>query len=76
MWFNKIGNPDRIWSYSKLNEDEELEELLAAIDFGTFLRLFVFLAVTTCCYPPLSTWVVEENKVMSNMADDLQLEVV
>ena len=46
-----------------------------AIDFGMFLRLFVFLAVTTCCCPPLSTRVVEENEVMSNMAEDLQLEV-
>ena len=46
-----------------------------AIDFGMFLRLFAFLAVTTCCCPPLSTRVVEENEVMLNMAEDLQLEV-
>ena len=46
-----------------------------AIDFGMFLILFVFLAVTTCCLPPLSTRVVEENDAMSNMAEDLQLEV-
>ena len=46
-----------------------------AIDFGMFLILFVFLAVTTCCLPPLSTRVVEKNVAMSNMAEDLQLEV-
>ena len=45
------------------------------IDFGMFLSLFVFLAVTTCCFPPLSTWVVEENKALWNFAEDLQLEV-
>lgn len=59
----------------KLNEDEALEEPLVAIDFGMFLILFVFLAVTTCCLPPLSTRVVEENDALSNMAEDLQLEV-
>ena len=46
-----------------------------AIDFGMFLSLFVFLAVTTCCCSPLSTRVVEGNKAMSTMAEDLQLEV-
>ena len=46
-----------------------------AIDFGMFLSLFVFLAVTTCCCSPLSTRVVEENEAMSTMAEDLQLEV-
>ena len=60
----------------KLNEDESLEEILVAIDFGMFLSLFVFLTVTICCCPPLSTRVVEENEAMLNMAEDLQLEVV
>ena len=46
-----------------------------AIDFCMFLSLFVFLAVTTCCCLPLSTRVGEENEAMSNMAEDLQLEV-
>ena len=46
-----------------------------AIDFGMFLNFFAFLAVTTYCCPPLSTRVVEENKAMLNMAEDLQLEV-
>ena len=46
-----------------------------AIDFGMFLSLFVFLAVTTCCCSQLSTRVVEGNKAMSTMAEDLQLEV-
>ena len=59
----------------KLNEDEALEEPLVAIDFGMFLSLFVFLAVTTYCCSPLSTRVVEENEAMSTMAEDLQLEV-
>ena len=59
----------------KLNEDEALEEPLVAIDFGKFLSLFVFLAVTTCCCPLLSTRVVEENEAMSTVAEDLQLEV-
>ena len=44
-----------------------------AIDFGMFLRLFVFLAVTTCCcLSLLSTRVVEE---MSDTVENLQLEV-
>jgi len=59
----------------KLNEDEALEKPLVAIDFGMFLSLFVFLAVTVCYCAPLSTGVVEENEVVSNMAEDLQLEV-
>ena len=58
----------------KLNEDEALEKP-RSIDFGMFLSLFVFLAVTTCYCPPLSTGVVEENEAVSNMAEDLQLEV-
>ena len=65
----------RSWIYLKLNEDEALEEFLVAIDFCMHLTLFVFLAKTMCCCPPLSTWVVEENEAMSNMAEDLQLEV-
>ena len=72
VWCNKIGEPARTWSYLKLNEDEALEEPL---DLGMFLSLFVFLVVTTCCCSPLSTRVVEENKAMSTMAEDLQLEV-
>lgn len=75
MWFNKIGDPDRTWRYLKLNEDEALDEPLVAIDFGMFSSLFVFLGFTMCCCPPLSTWVVEKNKAMSNMTKDLQLEV-
>jgi len=59
----------------KLNEDEALEKPSVAIDFGMFLSLFVFLAVTTCYCPPLSTGVVEENEAVSNMTEDLQLEV-
>ena len=46
-----------------------------AIDFGMFLSLFVFLAVTTCCCSTLSTRVVEENEAMPTIAEDLQLEV-
>ena len=46
-----------------------------AINFGMFLSLFVFLAVTTCYCLPLSTGVVEENEAVSNMEEDLQLEV-
>ena len=59
----------------KVNEDEVLEKPLVAINFGMFLSIFVFLAVTMCYCPPLSTRVVEENEVVSNMAEDLQLEV-
>ena len=67
LWCNKIGDP--------ANEDEALEEPFVGINFGMFLSLFVFLAVTTCCCPPLSTRVVEKNEALSNMAEDLQLEV-
>ena len=59
----------------KLNEDKALEEPLVAIDFGMFLSLFVFLALTTCCCSPLSTRVAEEDEAMPTMAEDLQSEV-
>ena len=59
----------------KLSEDEALDESLVVIDFVILLSLFVFLAKTTCCCPPLSSQVVEENEDMSNMTEDLQLEI-